>query len=46
MTNASRTTPQIGDRMPDLALHDLNGNEISLSRYAGKKYILFMWASW
>lgn len=46
MTEPSKTLLQVGDRMPDLTLTAINGGEIQLSRYAGKKYILFMWASW
>jgi len=37
---------QVGDRMPDLTLASINGGEIDLARYAGKKYIVYMWASW
>lgn len=32
--------------MPELNLTDINGGEIQFSRYAGKKYIIYMWASW
>ncbi|MEZ4865173.1 MAG: hypothetical protein R3C14_27905 [Caldilineaceae bacterium] len=37
---------QVGDPMPDLTLADINGGEIQLARYAGQKYIIYMWASW
>ncbi len=37
---------QVGDRMPELTLPGINGGEIDLASYAGKKYIIYMWASW
>ena len=44
--NGATTVVQVGDLMPNLTLADINGGEIQLSRYAGKKYIIYMWASW
>lgn len=46
MTATTDSLLQVGDQMPDLTLTDINGGEIQLSRYAGKKYIIYMWASW
>lgn len=47
-TTESRTTaaPYAGSAAPDFTLHDLDGNEISLSQFRGKKVILNFWASW
>jgi len=46
MTETTNAVLQVGDRMPALTLTDINGGEIQLSRYAGQKYIIYMWASW
>lgn len=46
MTETSTTTLKVGDPMPNLTLPDINGGEIHLAHYAGKKYIIYMWASW
>lgn len=35
-----------GDRLPDIPLVDLDGNEVRFSQYLGKRYILYCWASW
>lgn len=37
---------RVGSQMSNLTLANINGGQIQLSSYAGKKYILFMWASW
>ena len=37
---------EIRDRMADITLPDLDGKPVSLRSLEGKKYILFMWASW
>ena len=37
---------QPGDSMPDIALPDLNGDLIPLSRFIGKRIALYTWASW
>lgn len=37
---------QIGDRRPDLALPDLSGTVVPLSRFDGKPVLLNFWASW
>ena len=41
-----QTTLKVGDRMADITLPDLDGKPVSLRSLEGKKYILFMWASW
>ena len=38
--------PQVGQLAPDFTLPALDGGEISLRDYRGKKVIVFMWASW
>ncbi|MCP4787702.1 MAG: hypothetical protein GY903_29965 [Fuerstiella sp.] len=35
-----------GDAVPDLPFVDLDGNEVRLSQFLGKRYILYCWASW
>lgn len=37
---------KIGDPAPDLAFLTLDGNEIRLSEYRGKRVLLFIWATW
>lgn len=46
MNETSSAVLQVGDPMPDLTLAAIDGGEIELSRYAGKRYIIYMWASW
>ena len=36
----------VGDEAPDFTLRSLDGREVSISDYRGKKLVLFMWASW
>ncbi len=36
----------VGDEAPDFTLRSLEGKEVSLSDYRGKRLIVFMWASW
>ena len=36
----------VGDRAPDFRLPSLAGDEVSLSDYAGRRLVVFMWASW
>ena len=43
---ASRKSIGAGDMAPDFTLPSLDGEDISLSDYRGKRVILFMWASW
>ncbi|MEZ4729858.1 MAG: redoxin family protein [Caldilineaceae bacterium] len=42
----STTFLQAGDKMPPLTLPTLTGASVDLQSLQGKKYILFMWASW
>jgi hypothetical protein len=35
-----------GDTLPDIPLVDVAGNEVRFSRFLGKRYILYCWASW
>jgi peroxiredoxin len=37
---------KIGDPAPDFSLKSLNGEELRLSDYRGKRVLLFVWASW
>jgi peroxiredoxin len=48
MTTAqSSSTPQIGDRVPDVILSAVDGSgPIHLSNYRGRRLLVFMWASW
>ncbi len=36
----------VGQTVPDIPLYDMKGNEVRFSRYLGKQYILYVWASW
>jgi peroxiredoxin len=36
----------IGDRLPDLPLHDLAGRALRIGEFRGRPLLLFMWASW
>ena len=46
MTVSSTSVVNPGDLAPDFTLPSLDGTDVSLSDYLGKKLILFMWASW
>ena len=37
---------KVGDAAPDFALRALDGEEVKLTDYRGKRLVLFMWASW
>ena len=37
---------EVGMKVPDVALTDMNGNSVSFSQFIGKKLIVFNWASW
>ena len=37
---------RIGEPAPDFTLKSLEGRQVSLSDYRGKKTIVFMWGSW
>ncbi len=36
----------VGDTIPDIPLVDLEGNEVRFSKFLGKRYVLYCWASW
>jgi hypothetical protein len=36
----------VGDPLPNLALSTLEGQKVELGTYAGKRLLLFFWASW
>jgi peroxiredoxin len=40
------TSVEVGGQAPDFTLRSLDGEDVSLSRYCGKKLVIFMWASW
>lgn len=46
MNEQSNHPLRVGDKMVDLTLPALDGGAIRLPELQGKKYILFMWASW
>lgn len=37
---------RVGETLPDIPLYDLDGNEVRFSRFLGKQYIIYCWASW
>jgi len=41
-----KTGIKIGDRAPDFTLSSINGSEVSLNSFRGKKVLLNFWASW
>ncbi len=45
MTTVTRPVKE-GDQAPDFTLRSLDGDDVSLSDYRGKRLVLFMWASW
>ena len=46
MTVPASRVVNVGYQAPDFALPSLEGDEISLSDYRGKRLVLFIWASW
>ncbi len=45
-TPTAQQVVKVGDAAPDFALCSLDGKEVRLSDYRGKRLVLFMWASW
>lgn len=45
MTSAT-SAPGIGELVPDFTLPSLDGSDVSLSDYRGRRLAVFMWASW
>jgi hypothetical protein len=37
---------RIGQRVPDIPLVDLDGREVRFSKFLGRQYIIYCWASW
>ncbi|MGF1581816.1 MAG: TlpA family protein disulfide reductase [Gemmataceae bacterium] len=37
---------RVGQTLPDIPLYDLDGKEVRFSKYLGKQYIVYAWASW
>jgi peroxiredoxin len=46
MTPIGSSAPGIGDIVPDFTLPSLDGVDVKLSDYQGKRVAVFMWASW
>ena len=46
MSDLNSNLTKVGDVVPDMSLPTLGGGTVNLRDYAGKKLILFMWASW
>ena len=46
MTPIGSSAPAIGDPVPDFTLASLDGVDVKLSDYKGKRVAVFMWASW
>ena len=38
--------PAVGGPAPELVLPDIDGNDVSFSRFTGRKRLLLAWASW
>ena len=41
-----KTGIKVGERAPDFTLPSINGSDVSLSSFRGKKVLLNFWASW
>lgn len=41
-----RSFVNVGEKVQDLVLPDLEGKPVALSEYHGRKLVVFMWASW
>lgn len=37
---------KVGDRLPDIRLGSVGGNSVTLSKFAGRKKLVYVWASW
>ena len=46
MTAPTIGVVSVGDEAPDFTLRSMDGDDVRLSDFRGKKLILFMWASW
>ncbi len=46
LTGQAQAAPRPGRPAPDFTLTDLNGNQVSLSQFRGKKVVINFWATW
>jgi len=46
MTSIASSAPARGDLVSDFTLPSLDGVDVKLSDYQGKRVAVFMWASW
>lgn len=37
---------KLGDRLPDIRLGSMGGHSVTLSQFAGRKKLVYVWASW
>ena len=37
---------KVGDRLPDIRLGSMGGHSVTLSQFAGRKKLVYVWASW
>ena len=44
--NSAPGYPKVGELAPDFTFTALDGADISLSDYRGRRVVVFMWASW
>jgi peroxiredoxin len=46
VSTVSKSGLQVGDPVSDITLPTVAGGEVNLRGFHGKRFILFMWASW
>ena len=46
MADLANNFVNVGDPAPQFTLPSLDGKQVSLSDYRGKRLVIFMWASW
>jgi hypothetical protein len=37
---------RVGQTLPDIPLYDMQGQEVRFSKFLGKQYVVYCWASW
>ena len=37
---------RVGQTLPDIPLYDMRGQEVRFSKFLGKQYVVYCWASW